>query len=187
MIWLNSNTNGASNQERNDSIQPKTVSEVRPWIVSYTRNRDAGSRVTLSDSFARSAREQLYFGLFWNIMIPVGPRFSPESSDLASVGWTSFIGDLYNSETALRFATVATATSILGRLNNDEQLRLKGLQVYNWTVQEMIRAVKEPNRAKSDSLVLTARLIAFYEVCFPARAHSLTRSNEKFMIALLWA
>lgn len=110
MIWLNSNTNGASNQERNDSIQPKTVSEVRPWIVSYTRNRDAGSRVTLSDSFARSAREQLYFGLFWNIMIPVGPRFSPESSDLASVGWTSFIGDLYNSETALRFATVATAT-----------------------------------------------------------------------------
>ncbi|KAK6447411.1 hypothetical protein FP744_10003661 [Trichoderma asperellum] len=99
-------------------------------------------------------------------MIPVGPRFSPESSDLASVGWTSFIGDLYNSETALRFATVATATSILGRLNNDEQLRLKGLQVYNWTVQEMIRAVKEPNRAKSDSLVLTARLIAFYELYF---------------------
>lgn len=172
MIWLNSNTNSASNQERNDSLQPKTASEDRPWVVSYTRNREAGPHVTLPTSLARSAREQLYFGLFWNIMIPKGSRFSPESSDLASIGWTSFLGDLYNSETALRFATIAAATSILGRLNNDEQLRLKGLQVYSWTIQEMIKAVKEPSRAKSDSLVLAARLMAFYEVCFPARAHS---------------
>lgn len=174
MIWLNSNVNGASNQERDDSLQPKTVSEARPWIIRYTRNREAYSHVTLPDSFTRSAREQLYFGLFWNIMIPEGRRFSPKSSDLASVGWASFIGDLYNCETALRFATVATATSILGKLNNDEQLRLKGLQVYSWTIQEMIRAVKDPNRAKSDGLIIAARLMAFYEVCVPARAHSLT-------------
>lgn len=67
-------------------------------------------------------------------MVPEGLRFSPQSTDLASVGWTNLLGDLYNSETALRFATIATATSVLGRLNSDEQLRLKGMQVYNWTV-----------------------------------------------------
>lgn len=103
-------------------------------------------------------------------MIPDGPQFSPQSSDLSSVGWTRFIGDLYNTETALRYATVATATSILGRVNNDEQLRLKGLQVYNWTIQEMIKAVKQPNRAKSDSLVVAARVMALYEVCFSCKA-----------------
>ncbi|KAM0258252.1 hypothetical protein ACHAQJ_003894 [Trichoderma viride] len=99
-------------------------------------------------------------------MIPDGPQFSLESSNLASVGWTRFIGDLYDSETTLRYATVATAASILGRLNNDEQLRLKGLQVYNWTIQEMIKAIKDPDRAKSDSLVLAARVMAFYELFF---------------------
>ncbi|OPB42409.1 hypothetical protein A0O28_0035260 [Trichoderma guizhouense] len=99
-------------------------------------------------------------------MIPDGPQFSPESSDLSSVGWTRFIGDLYNTENALRYATVATATSILGRINNDEQLRLKGLQVYNWTIQEMIKAVKQPNRAESDSLVVAARVMALYELFF---------------------
>ncbi|RFU80955.1 hypothetical protein TARUN_1240 [Trichoderma arundinaceum] len=99
-------------------------------------------------------------------MVPDGPQFSPESSDLSSVGWTRFIGDLYNTETALRYATVATATSIVGRINNDEQLRLKGLQVYNWTIQEMIKAVKQPNRAKSDSLVVAARVMALYELFF---------------------
>jgi hypothetical protein len=99
-------------------------------------------------------------------MIPDGPQFSHKSSDLASVGWTKFIGDLYNSETALRYATIATAACILGKLNDDEQLRVKGLQVYNWTIQEMIKAVKEPSRAKSDSLVLAARVMSFYEVCF---------------------
>lgn len=179
MIWLNSNTNAAYNQGHADSLQSKAVSKVRPWSVSYTRDTRAGSRVTLPDPFARSAREQLYFGLFWNTMIPEGPRFSPQSSDLASVGWTSLLGDYYNSETALRFATIAMATSVLGRLNDDEQLCFKGLQVYSWTVQEMIRAVKEPNRAKSDSLILTARLMAFYEVYSPVRAKPLAHSDEK--------
>ncbi|EHK24492.1 uncharacterized protein TRIVIDRAFT_31465 [Trichoderma virens Gv29-8] len=143
MIWLNSTASTA-----------------------YAKKRQSGSHVILPDSFARSAREQLYFGLFWSIMIPDGPHFSPESSDLSSVGWTRFIGDLYNTETALRYATVATATSILGRINNDEQLRLKGLQVYNWTVQEMIKAVKQPSRARSDSLVVAARVMALYELFF---------------------
>lgn len=134
MIWLNSNTDTASNQEHTDSPQPKAVSKVCPCSVTYSRGTRTGSHVTLPDSFSRSAREQLYFGLFWNIMVPEGLRFSPQSTDLASVGWTNLLGDLYNSETALRFATIATATSVLGRLNSDEQLRLKGMQVYNWTV-----------------------------------------------------
>ncbi|KAK4067836.1 transcriptional regulator family: Fungal Specific TF [Trichoderma harzianum] len=165
-IWLNSTASAASNQECCTPPQLEAVSDIRPWIVSYAKRRDSGPHVVLPDSFARSAREQLYFGLFWNIMIPDGPQFSPESSDLSSVGWTRFIGDLYNTETALRYATVATATSILGRMNNDEQLRLKGLQVYNWTIQEMIKAVKQPNRAKSDSLVVAARVMALYELFF---------------------
>ncbi|QYT01360.1 Zn(2)-C6 fungal-type domain-containing protein [Trichoderma simmonsii] len=165
-IWLNSTASAASGQESCTSPQLEVVSDIRPWIVSYAKRRESGSHVVLPDSFARSAREQLYFGLFWNLMIPDGPQFSPESSDLSSVGWTRFIGDLYNTETALRYATVATATSILGRINNDEQLRLKGLQVYNWTIQEMIKAVKQPNRAKSDSLVVAARVMALYELFF---------------------
>ncbi|KAL6809057.1 hypothetical protein GGI42DRAFT_340270 [Trichoderma sp. SZMC 28013] len=165
-IWLNSTASAASSQEGCTSPQLEAVSDIRPWIVSYAKKRESSSHVVLPDSFARSAREQLYFGLFWSIMIPDGPQFSPQSSDLSSVGWTRFIGDLYNTETALRYATVATATSILGRVNNDEQLRLKGLQVYNWTIQEMIKAVKQPNRAKSDSLVVAARVMALYELYF---------------------
>ncbi|KAL7782000.1 hypothetical protein V8C43DRAFT_297102 [Trichoderma afarasin] len=165
-IWLNSTASAASSQEHCTSPQLEAVSDIRPWIVSYAKRRESGSHVVLPDSFARSAREQLYFGLFWSLMIPDGPQFSHKSSDLSSVGWTKFIGDLYNTETALRYATVATATSILGRINNDEQLRLKGLQVYNWTIQEMIKAVKQPHRAKSDSLVVAARVMALYELFF---------------------
>jgi hypothetical protein len=186
MIWLNSNTGTTSNQEHAESPQTKAVSKVRPWSVTYKRGTRAGSHVTLPDSFTKSAREQLYFGLFWGVMIPERSRFSSQSTDLASVGWTNLLGDLYNSETALRFATIATATSVLGRLNDDEQLRLKGLQIYNWTVQEMIRAVKQPSRAKSDSLNLAARIMAFYEVNSPVRAKSLAHSNEKVVIASLW-
>ncbi|KAL7912807.1 hypothetical protein GGI35DRAFT_263280 [Trichoderma velutinum] len=168
-IWLNSTASAASNQGCCTPPQSEAVSDIRPWIVSYAsyaKKRESDSHVVLPDSFARSAREQLYFGHFWSIIKPDGPRFSPESSDLASVGWTRFIGDMYNIETTLRYATVATATSILGRINNDEQLRLKGLQVYNWTIQEMIKAVKQPNRARSDSLVVAARVMALYELFF---------------------
>ncbi|KAL7944431.1 hypothetical protein V8C42DRAFT_353748 [Trichoderma barbatum] len=166
MIWLNSTASAKSAQKCCTPPRLEAASDIRPWMVSYAKQRQSGSHVMLPDSFARSAREQLYFGLFWSIMIPDGPQFSPKSSDLSSVGWTRFIGDLYNTETALRFATVATATSILGRIHNDEQLRLKGLQVYSWTVQEMIKAVKQPNRAKSDSLVVAARVMALYELFF---------------------
>ncbi|KAL7922995.1 hypothetical protein ACQKWADRAFT_320364 [Trichoderma austrokoningii] len=190
MIWLNSNANTAKKQGHTESPQPKAVSEARPWIVSYTRDARPGSHGTLQDSFARSSGEQLYFGLFWNIMIPEGARFSPQLMDLASVGWTSLLGDLYNSETALRFATIAIATSVLARLNNDEQLCLQGLQVYNWTVQEMIRAVKQPSRAKSDSLILAARLMAFYELHFgPERDPSLDgwQRHSKGQLAMFLA
>lgn len=186
MIWLNSNINTASNQEHTKSLQPKDVSKIRPWSITYSKDTRAGPHVTIPDSLARSAREQLYFGLFWNIMMPKGPRFSSQSMDLAPIGWTSLLEDLYNSETALRFATIAMATSMLGRLNDDEQLRLKGLQVYNWTVQEMIRAVREPKRAQSDSLIVAARLMAFFEVYSPLRANPVAHSDEKFMIAPIW-
>lgn len=172
MIWLNSTTTTTSPPSAQTcckSPQVEQVSDLRPWLVSYARKRESSSHVILPDSFARSAREQLYFGLFWSIIIPDGPQFSPESSNLSSVGWTRFIGDLYNTETTLRYATVAMSTSILGRMNHDEQLRLKGLQVYNWTIQEMMKAVKQPSRATSDSLVVAARLMALYEVCFDAR------------------
>ncbi|KAL7937500.1 hypothetical protein V8C35DRAFT_292656 [Trichoderma chlorosporum] len=166
MIWLNYTTEVASNEECCTAPRLEKASEIQPWLVSYAKKTQSSPRVILPDSFARSAREQLYFGLFWSILIPEGPQFSPESSDLASVGWTRFIGDFYDTEPALRYATVATAASILGRVNNDEQLRLKGLQVYNWTVREMIKAVRQPSRARSDGLVVAARVMALYELFF---------------------
>lgn len=50
----------------------------------------------------------------------------------------------------------------------------------------MIRAVKEPSHAKSDSLILAARVMAFYEVYSPVRAKSLAHSDENIVLASLW-
>ncbi|KAK2592341.1 hypothetical protein QQS21_009960 [Conoideocrella luteorostrata] len=100
-------------------------------------------------------------------MLPGGRAYSTTAQTYASGGWTSTIPELYDSESTLRYASMATAASIIASDNNDEQLRIKGLQTYNRAVGEASKALQQPDWYKRDGLLAASRLMATYEVLFP--------------------
>ncbi|KND88028.1 hypothetical protein TOPH_07313 [Tolypocladium ophioglossoides CBS 100239] len=120
----------------------------------------------MPDALVRTAREQLYVGLFCTASLPYGRPYSQQASNLSSNGWTRFIAGLYKSEETLRHTAVALSTAILGVQNHDSQLSLKGLQAYNRALREMSKALKQPHRFRGDGLFATSRMMQLYELFF---------------------
>lgn len=98
-------------------------------------------------------------------MFPCGRPYSIEAGKLSSVNWSRYIAPLYDSEAALRYATVAISSSIIGRQQGDRQLRLKGIQAYNLAVVTMAKALQQPDWYLRNGLLVAARVMANFEVC----------------------
>lgn len=150
----------------------RSLSNSPPWKVRYAAPSADGVAAALPDSLVRSAREQLYFGLLISAMLPGGRPYSAGAIKFASVGWTNHVPTLYDTEPALKCATVALSMSLLAEDNGDAQLRIKGLQTYNHAVYQVARALQRPDWFQRDGLLAAARLMASYEVGFDMYAYS---------------
>lgn len=149
-----------------DSIQTGQQTETTQQGLIRYRNYDDALSVALPTALSKSAREQLYFGLFTDAMFPSGRVYSQEATKLSSVSWSRHISTLYTTEAALRYATLAVSSSIIGRQQGDMQLRLKGIQMYNMAVLAMARALKQPDWYLRDGLIVAARVMANFEVSY---------------------
>ncbi|KAK5997092.1 hypothetical protein PT974_02444 [Cladobotryum mycophilum] len=190
LIWLHTGAAGSSEQSSTSPSQLQQASADRPWFVRYERKKESNERIALSDNLVRSAREQLYLGFFWDVMTPSGRDASLDSLDLPAIGWIKVIPTFYNSEIAVRYVAIATAASMLGQSRKDAQLYSKGFQVYNWSIREMVKAIRQPERAKSDGLLVAARLMALYEILFGPGVkfeHSGWKGHIDGQVALLLA
>lgn len=64
----------------------------------------------------------------------------------------------------MRYSTLAISTAMLGVQSRDGQLLRKGMETYGRALQEMIIALSDPHRHKSDGVLAAARLMQLYEV-----------------------
>jgi hypothetical protein len=164
-VWVNTpqeTFNGAATYSR-----PTAPEEAVPGqlTLDYTSHNNAGT-VTLHDNLARTAREDLYLGHYWTMYHPcVEGQDSSTVSCFSTTGWTGVVRDLYNKESALRYAMFALSLSTLSVHNNDAGLRMRGLQAYSTAVRKLTYAVAQPNRSTEDGLLAAIRLMCFYEVC----------------------
>lgn len=121
--------------------------------------------IVLPINLTQSAREQLFMGVFGSTLLAAGTTTpSNEAMGFASMGWTKHIGPLYETDPAVRCATMATSSAIIATLHNDKQLQVKGIQAYNGAVVEMVKGLQRTNWYKRDGLLTAARLMATYEV-----------------------
>ncbi|KAM5376399.1 hypothetical protein ACJZ2D_005453 [Fusarium nematophilum] len=135
----------------------------RPWFTQYSKQ---ARTVALPDPLVRSAREQLYLGHFWSAMLPGGRMFSPEAATMSSVGWTRLVGEFYDSEPSLRYVSLASAMAALAAQNQDHSMRLRALQTYNASVCELGRRLAQRRPDRQESLIVTARLMASFDLVF---------------------
>ncbi|KAJ6437310.1 hypothetical protein O9K51_10284 [Purpureocillium lavendulum] len=126
-----------------------------------------GVEIILSDPLVRTAREQLYLGHLWNIMLPKGHLIPARLSEQSSPGWAGLVSELYDVEPSLRYAVLATALGCLasGTKERGEMLN-KGLQTYHLAVQEIGKALKQRHAYKRDGLIIAAGLMASFELVF---------------------
>lgn len=150
-VWINSIDGENQKYTKTSSLVPTTCRGEVPTI-------------TLHESLARTSREDRYVGLYLAAFLPNGRLFSRNASQISSAGWLRYHDELCRSEKTLRFITLAHGLSMLATRDNDNQLKFKGSQAYCIALQEMRRAMKDPQRAAGDGLLAAVRLFRFYEV-----------------------
>ena len=146
--------------------------------LDYT-SRSNASTVTLHDDLARTAREDLYLGHYWTMYHPyVEGQDTSTVSCFSTTGWTGVVRELYNKDSALRYAMFALSLSTLSIQNNDAGLRIRGLQAYSTAVRKLTYAVAQPNRLAADGLLAAIRLMCFYEVRDGTNQASLSNKDQ---------
>lgn len=111
-----------------------------------------------------ATRADRYVGLFLAAFLPNGRLFSLQASQISSAGWIRHHDGLCRSEKTLRLITLAHGLSMLATRDDNIQLKVKGSQAHCMALQEMQRAVQDPQRAVGDGLLAAVRLFRFYEV-----------------------
>lgn len=89
-----------------------------------------------------------------------------KASSLSAGSWMAFLDTLHQSESTLRYATYAISCTMLGIRDDNIQLRMKGLQTYIMSLQELGKALKDYQRATSDGLLAAVRSLGSYQVAF---------------------
>ncbi|PTB63376.1 hypothetical protein BBK36DRAFT_1126839 [Trichoderma citrinoviride] len=150
LVWVNNTPNGENGKAQHSN----------------------DSRVALHDSLARSAREELFFGLLISTALPYGHLLSPKASAISTNGWVAAVDEYYNREPAIRYAALAMSAGFMGvedkkkQLAQHSQLTLQGLQAYNRAIHEMVKGLNDERRSKNDGVLVAARILQSYELFF---------------------
>ncbi|KAL7942774.1 hypothetical protein V8C42DRAFT_330347 [Trichoderma barbatum] len=177
LVWVNTTPDGDDGKAMPQPPQGKTsTGQQRPWSVIYTtktnKSNNNNSAVALHDSLARSAREELFFGMLISTALPYGHLLSAKASAISTNGWVAAVDEYYNREPAIRYAALAMSAGFMGvqdrnnKVTQHSQLTLQGLEAYNRAIHEMVRGLKDAKRSKNDGVLVAARILQSYELFF---------------------
>ncbi|KAH0521860.1 hypothetical protein TsFJ059_005795 [Trichoderma semiorbis] len=186
LVWVNTTPDGDDGKVKPHPPQGKAAAgQQRPWSVIYTtktnKSNSNSTAVALHDSLARSARENLFFGMLISMSLPYGHLLSPKASAISTNGWVAAVDEYYNREPAIRYAALAMSAGFMGvqdrnnKVAQYSQLTLQGLEAYNRAIHEMVKGLKDARRSKNDGVLVAARILQSYELFFGSapdwRAH----------------
>lgn len=123
--------------------------------------------VTLLGSLSRTASEDKYVSLYWDLFLPKCRDRS------ASREWTRSSQSLFRTEPALRSAVLAVSLGMLGEREDCQWMREEGLRAYGRALLEETAALRSPSRVKSDAVLLATKFMTTYEMLFGARTGNL--------------
>ncbi|UNI21316.1 hypothetical protein JDV02_007317 [Purpureocillium takamizusanense] len=138
----------------------------RPWLARYAKP-STEAKIIIQDSLIRSAREQLYLGHLWDVMLPKGHRAAVGSARQGDTGWGTLISSLYDKEPSLRYVVVATAMGCLSFSGTGRRdMLIKSLESYTAAVREIGKELKGQAAYERDGLVVASALMASFELVF---------------------
>ncbi|KAL2827116.1 hypothetical protein BJY01DRAFT_241219 [Aspergillus pseudoustus] len=173
-VWINS-IDGESHKYATSCGIGQT-----PTTTTATRRSAAAppaTTITLHESLARIARADRYVGLYLAAFLPNGRLFSRQASQISSAGWLRHHDELCRSEKTLRLITLAHGLSMLATRDDDSHLKLKGFEAHRLALQEMHRALQDPQRATGDGILAAVRLFRFYEILYGAESNGRHQEN----------
>ncbi|KAH6603181.1 zn2-c6 fungal-type dna-binding domain [Trichoderma cornu-damae] len=177
LVWVNTTPDGddAGKAMPQPPDAKMSSTQQRPWRVIYTtktaynKNSNATTTVALHDSLARSAREELYFGMLISTALPYGHLLSAKASGISTNGWVAAVDEYYHREPAIRYAAQAMSVGFIGvedrrkQVTQPSQLMLQGLEAYNRAIHEMVKGLRDPKRSKNNGVLVAARILQSYE------------------------
>ncbi|KAF9873536.1 hypothetical protein CkaCkLH20_08995 [Colletotrichum karsti] len=134
--------------------------------------------IVLPQTLARSAYEDKYLSIFWDIWFPCGPTSADCSSKYPISSWTTSARDLYRHDAALRRTLLAMCLSTLGRKENRPSLMADGFQTYVKALREVNVSLRNPKRWSSDAVVVASRGLGLFELLYGVQDESQVEGSQ---------
>ncbi|KAH6689696.1 hypothetical protein F5X68DRAFT_254157 [Plectosphaerella plurivora] len=120
--------------------------------------------ITMPSSLSRSAYEEKYLGMFWDIYLPEGTASVQTLGRYSFVTWIPIVLDLHTKDPALNKALLALCLGTIGSRRNITWMSEESLKLYAGAVSDMNLGLKNKSRRTSDALLLTTRTLGLYEL-----------------------
>ena len=111
--------------------------------------------------------ESKSFEIYLASFLPNGQPFPREAARYSTFGWTGVIGDICQQNPLVRHAVFACALAILGQQNGQLSMTVNGCRMYGKSLQALAQSILTMRQERSDTLHITSKLLAQYEVCQP--------------------
>ncbi|OHW99584.1 C6 zinc finger domain-containing protein [Colletotrichum incanum] len=119
--------------------------------------------VTLPHSLTRTAYEEKYFSLFWDLWFPCGSTSPGLSIKYPVADWMTAARAMYRDDSALRGTLLAMCLSTIGRHNRQDWLLSEGVKLYVQALNELNNGLRHPRRWSSDALLVASRGLGLFE------------------------
>ncbi|KAI8932761.1 hypothetical protein NX059_010251 [Plenodomus lindquistii] len=151
---------------------PPPIKETRLVPIKNTTNPNTSASrqprpisIELPDALRRSAYSEKTLDAFISMYIPHGQY---RASNADSQGFVDVLPILIIRDKALQMAVLAIGTAALGRTTEDPNLNHQARDLYGKALTETAVALRDPNRAKGEAMMLVPRTMALFEILFGA-------------------
>ncbi|CAH0028559.1 unnamed protein product [Clonostachys rhizophaga] len=118
------------------------------------------------ESLTRSAYQERYLGLFWDIYLPNGRKFPAGSAQHTTELWLNHVQKLVHEDNqiAIRMILLAISLANVGLYDNKTCLVESGTRMYGSCLSTLAEEIGSNTRSTPSSLLATSRLCSLYEV-----------------------
>lgn len=132
---------------------------------NYNISSAGQAEVVLRPSLARSAYQDKYFSLFWDIYLGVPSEDSSECMTRFPIGsWRSIAWDLRHQANTGNRAVLAMVLGTIGKKYGDSCMMREGLKLHVSALNEAQNELRHPTKWKSDGLLLACSALGMFEV-----------------------
>lgn len=123
--------------------------------------------ISLPHSLVNSAYREKTLEVFFSMYLP---RSEHDDRDhlIRPSDFTDVLSRAYAHDEALKLAAIALGTSMLGKMQGEEEWVRQGRKLYGQALKETRKAFLDQERVNSDALLLVPRIAAIFEMLFGA-------------------